>query len=731
MRWGYSWGGRCVSLLHVCLAYGLATACSSQESQHREAIAPVAEAPVPDEQDATRARELLIDGRVAQARTLLEEALQARSDAPRLLWLAGAAAHEDGDRDEVRRHDDALARSAGWRLLLRARTELDFGTREKALALVRKAGELLRHHSDAVWVEALILERLWDDEHVAALARTPGLSPQLVDALYGKAIARRYFRLAASPPPIRPSHKDVQALAVEATAAVPGGVHVPLEIARGLQRIGELEEAVERLDEALDHHPDDPRLLAARIELLHARSPEDTGLQQRLTKQVRELVGTHRDDVVALELLVATLDRLEPPEQHADVIADIRARFPDSRTVERWDWQGTQAWGAARECEVARDTGRPLAAPRLVELRSPILRMLRRPKTRLPELRGRVAAAAAALLACDPDAPRDVLDEVAEIMSDTIAFSPRHDAQMAIAVAERGGNLELARTLANRAAQRREDALRGVEPVLTPSDRDAELRGMRALTLDARGFVDLKAGRPQRARELLEEAYRLWPERPSIALHLAELEELAGNLDRAEVLLLDGAVARGPGAVECRRRVEALWERHGTEASLERRIEQRQRTRRAERIEAVLAERAAQPVPVAPFDWSLPDGGRLTSQNLRGKVVVLVASTPWCSACRKGAPDLGKVVRQYSGRDDVQFVVVTESDQPRTQELYHGAGVEAPIAEEADWLRRAGINSYPTYVFLDRQGQVAFTANAEPDLEVTFPARIDAILEDT
>lgn len=62
------------------------------------------------------------------------------------------------------------------------------------------------------------------------------------------------------------------------------------------------------------------------------------------------------------------------------------------------------------------------------------------------------------------------------------------------------------------------------------------------------------------------------------------------------------------------------------------------------------------------FDITSFDGARYTSENMRGKVVVINFWASWCKPCEQEAPDLEQAWKYYESRGDVVFLGVAWTD---------------------------------------------------------------------
>ena len=129
------------------------------------------------------------------------------------------------------------------------------------------------------------------------------------------------------------------------------------------------------------------------------------------------------------------------------------------------------------------------------------------------------------------------------------------------------------------------------------------------------------------------------------------------------------------------------------------------------------------------FVLELPDGGALSIEALRGKVVMLDFWASWCQPCRDEAPVLAQVYREYRQRG-VEFVGINLWDNPGDAEVFlREQGHEYPNGIDADGKIAItyGVRGIPEKFFLNRDGEIArkFTGPMNPDL---LRQALDALL---
>ena len=110
----------------------------------------------------------------------------------------------------------------------------------------------------------------------------------------------------------------------------------------------------------------------------------------------------------------------------------------------------------------------------------------------------------------------------------------------------------------------------------------------------------------------------------------------------------------------------------------------------------------------AEFSLSLIGGGNISSQELRGRVVMLDFWASWCPPCREEAPVLAQVYGEYRNRG-VEFVGVNLWDNADDAEVFlQQQGHEYPngIDEGGKIAISYGVRGIPEKFFIDREGSI-------------------------
>ncbi|HEY2361423.1 MAG TPA: redoxin domain-containing protein [Candidatus Angelobacter sp.] len=127
----------------------------------------------------------------------------------------------------------------------------------------------------------------------------------------------------------------------------------------------------------------------------------------------------------------------------------------------------------------------------------------------------------------------------------------------------------------------------------------------------------------------------------------------------------------------------------------------------------------AQPKPAAikagEIGSLLPDfatrdlkGRRISSADLRGKVVLIDFWATWCQPCKKEMPGYQKLAVRYGARGfaviGLKLDIMADTEEPRG--FARRLGIRYPLAVATDELKDkfGGIEGLPTTLIYDRQG---------------------------
>src|SRR5436190_15460761 len=140
------------------------------------------------------------------------------------------------------------------------------------------------------------------------------------------------------------------------------------------------------------------------------------------------------------------------------------------------------------------------------------------------------------------------------------------------------------------------------------------------------------------------------------------------------------------------------------------------------------------------FSFRAMDGQPVSSESLRGEVVVLVFGASWLPLTKSQMEAVKKLADQYAGRGVAVYWVSTESESPKSKnyvadeqlrELGRKYKVTVLRDSEGAVSKKLGVDQLPSVVIIDKQGNVAATIGGmDPtaDLAKQLAERLNKIL---
>jgi len=123
------------------------------------------------------------------------------------------------------------------------------------------------------------------------------------------------------------------------------------------------------------------------------------------------------------------------------------------------------------------------------------------------------------------------------------------------------------------------------------------------------------------------------------------------------------------------------------------------------------------------FDVADVDGGRISSNDLKGKVTVLDLWATWCAPCREGIPHFVKLDHEY-GSDKVSVIGIS-MDEPTDPASAVDTVKNFAIDNDIDYKLAVGTDAIkaqipgrvllPTTLFVDHRGTVRYIASGYHD----------------
>jgi len=146
--------------------------------------------------------------------------------------------------------------------------------------------------------------------------------------------------------------------------------------------------------------------------------------------------------------------------------------------------------------------------------------------------------------------------------------------------------------------------------------------------------------------------------------------------------------------------------------------------------------------PVA-FSLRTIEGQTITSDSLRGEVVVMAFGASWLPLSRTQLQGIRKLADKYSDRGVVVYWVSTESEDPKSKNFASDAqlrafadkyGLKVTVLRDPDGQtsKKFGIDQLPSFVIIDKQGSASEPIGGlDPNgnLASQLATRLDKVLD--
>jgi peroxiredoxin len=126
-------------------------------------------------------------------------------------------------------------------------------------------------------------------------------------------------------------------------------------------------------------------------------------------------------------------------------------------------------------------------------------------------------------------------------------------------------------------------------------------------------------------------------------------------------------------------------------------------------------------MPAMPFSTEATDGKPISTEGLKGKIVLLDFWASWCGPCKREMPNVMKVYNEFHDKgfeivgisldnDRNSFEAYVREQMMPWRQIYDGKGWQAEIGQ------MYGVGSIPATYLLDRQGKIRYKNLRGPEL---------------
>ena len=140
------------------------------------------------------------------------------------------------------------------------------------------------------------------------------------------------------------------------------------------------------------------------------------------------------------------------------------------------------------------------------------------------------------------------------------------------------------------------------------------------------------------------------------------------------------------------------------------------------------------------FSFRAIDGQPVSSESLRGEVVVLAFGASWLPLTRNQMEAVKKLADQYAGRGVAVYWVSTESESAKSKNYVAddqlrelGRKYKVTVLRDPDGAtsKRLGVDQLPSVVIINKQGQIAAAMGGmdpDADLSKQLAERLNKVL---
>jgi len=132
------------------------------------------------------------------------------------------------------------------------------------------------------------------------------------------------------------------------------------------------------------------------------------------------------------------------------------------------------------------------------------------------------------------------------------------------------------------------------------------------------------------------------------------------------------------------------------------------------------------------FSFTTLEGATISNASLHGKVVMLDFWATWCPACREALPVVRDLHDKYASKPQFQMIGVSADSDEDAWKTYirdHSMNWSEFLDQDGQIAGLFQIEAFPTFIILDRDGNVQFRqAGFDDDSETRMSSAIEAAL---
>lgn len=130
--------------------------------------------------------------------------------------------------------------------------------------------------------------------------------------------------------------------------------------------------------------------------------------------------------------------------------------------------------------------------------------------------------------------------------------------------------------------------------------------------------------------------------------------------------------------------------------------------------------------PFKKFHYTDLNNNTYSTENTKGKILVLKFWFIHCQKCVEEMPSLNRLVKQYEKRKDILFVSLAFDENKKLKEFLKKKMFKyAVVGNQEDYiLKNLGLQMFPTHMIINKMGKITRVVNSYSELEIALKKEI-------